>query len=146
MITIASSCSAPKPSNIGKKVTDTTGRSQTTLAPCPDKPNCITSYIHNKDRDHYLPALRTKEFTSKVRAKLLEHLKQESRVKIIKSTESYIHAEYTSLVFRFVDDLELYFAQEGVIHFRSAARTGYSDLGVNKRRVQALGKLIKKKF
>jgi uncharacterized protein (DUF1499 family) len=51
----------------------------------------------------------------------------------------YLHAECASAVFGFVDDLELQLrASEGRIAVRSASRLGRSDLGVNRRRVEAL--------
>jgi len=51
----------------------------------------------------------------------------------------YLHAEARSLLFRFVDDVEFLFdADKQVIHVRSASRTGYSDLGVNRRRVERI--------
>ena len=61
------------------------------------------------------------------------------RVRVVVATESYLRAEITSLVFRFVDDLELLIDQEqGVIHVRSASRVGQYDLGANRRRVEDL--------
>jgi uncharacterized protein (DUF1499 family) len=40
---------------------------------------------------------------------------------------------------RFVDDVEfLLVPAERVIHVRSASRVGYSDLGTNRKRVEAL--------
>jgi uncharacterized protein (DUF1499 family) len=46
-------------------------------------------------------------------------------------------------VFGFVDDLELHLrAAEGVIAVRSASRLGYSDLGVNRRRIEDLRALL----
>jgi len=51
----------------------------------------------------------------------------------------YLHAEYRSRWLHFVDDLELVADEEaGVVHVRSASRRGWSDLGVNRRRVEAL--------
>jgi uncharacterized protein (DUF1499 family) len=51
----------------------------------------------------------------------------------------YLHAEVKSRVFRFVDDLELLLdPASGVVGIRSASRVGYSDLGVNRRRVETL--------
>jgi uncharacterized protein (DUF1499 family) len=51
----------------------------------------------------------------------------------------YLRAECRSRVFRFVDDLELLFDDAaGVVRYRSASRVGRSDLGVNRRRVDAL--------
>lgn len=37
-----------------------------------------------------------------------------------------------------MDDTEFQLDPSGVIHVRSAARLGYSDLGVNRRRVEAI--------
>ncbi len=61
------------------------------------------------------------------------------RVSIVTQKSDYLHAEARSLVFRFVDDLELHLrADEGFIAVRSASRLGRSDFGVNRRRVEAL--------
>ena len=57
-----------------------------------------------------------------------------------------IHAECKSMFFRFVDDLTLHLTpSNGIIHIRSAARTGYSDFGVNRRRVESLRKKLQHK-
>jgi uncharacterized protein (DUF1499 family) len=61
------------------------------------------------------------------------------RTRIVKETEDYLHAECRSALFRFVDDLELQLRpSESIIAVRSASRLGYSDLGVNRRRVEGL--------
>jgi len=42
-------------------------------------------------------------------------------------------------VFRFVDDVEFHVDETAkLIHVRSASRVGHSDLGVNRRRVEAI--------
>ena len=47
----------------------------------------------------------------------------------VEEDESYLHYEFTSLLLRFVDDVEFLFDDETkTIHFRSASRTGYGDL------------------
>jgi uncharacterized protein (DUF1499 family) len=64
--------------------------------------------------------------------------------RIEEENETYLRATFRSRVFRFVDDLECRLASEdGVIHVRSASRVGYSDLGVNRRRVEHLRKRFK---
>jgi uncharacterized protein (DUF1499 family) len=59
------------------------------------------------------------------------------RLKIVTESGDYLHAEATSLIFRFVDDVEFFVDREAkVIHFRSASRVGHSDLGVNRARME----------
>lgn len=61
------------------------------------------------------------------------------RAKLVEEDETYLHYEFTSLLLRFVDDVEFVFDDETkTIHFRSASRTGYSDLGVNRRRMEEI--------
>lgn len=61
------------------------------------------------------------------------------RTRIVTANENYLHAEFVSALFRFVDDVEFLIDPEaGVIHFRSASRVGYSDLGANRRRMEEI--------
>ena len=62
-----------------------------------------------------------------------------SRTQLVEEDEAYLHYECTSLVLRFVDDVEFLFDDETkTIHFRSASRIGYGDLGVNRRRMEEI--------
>ncbi len=61
------------------------------------------------------------------------------RVRIVEQTPRYLHAEARSRVFGFVDDLEFELHPDARrIGVRSAARAGYWDFGVNRRRVERL--------
>ena len=61
--------------------------------------------------------------------------------------EAYLHYEFTSLLLRFVDDVEFLFDEATkTVHFRSASRTGYSDLGVNRRRMEQMQALVREKL
>jgi uncharacterized protein (DUF1499 family) len=61
------------------------------------------------------------------------------RTKIVTETSTYLHAEFTSALWRFVDDVEFSFDENAKrIHMRSASRLGKSDLGVNRKRVEAI--------
>jgi uncharacterized protein (DUF1499 family) len=65
---------------------------------------------------------------------------------VVKVEEDYIHAEFVSSVFRFVDDVEFSFDKtKKLIQVRSASRTGYSDLGVNRRRIEEIRKQFDQK-
>ncbi len=59
------------------------------------------------------------------------------RTTVVEQRGAYLHAEARTLVFRFVDDLELLLTDDELV-VRSASRVGRSDLGVNARRVEAL--------
>jgi uncharacterized protein (DUF1499 family) len=61
------------------------------------------------------------------------------RTRVVAEEADYLHAECTSLIFRFVDDLEFSVDRlEKKIHVRSASRVGKYDFGVNRRRVEAI--------
>jgi uncharacterized protein (DUF1499 family) len=59
--------------------------------------------------------------------------------RIAKEEKGYLHAEFRSAWFGFVDDVEFRMDEAaGRIHVRSASRTGYFDFGVNRRRVEKI--------
>lgn len=59
--------------------------------------------------------------------------------KIVRPEPLYLHAEFTSKWFKFVDDVEFVVDEkESVLHVRSAARLGQKDFGVNRARVEAI--------
>lgn len=113
------------------------------LEPCPNSPNCVVSAGINKEDRHYVQPLSYKSGNGKTGiqqvAEVLEDLK---RVEIVEQTDNYIHAEFTSLIFRFVDDVEFLQTEEGLIQVRSASRVGYSDLGANGKRVEKIRGLL----
>ncbi len=65
------------------------------------------------------------------------------RTRIVNEDSEYLHAEARSALLGFVDDLELYLRPSlGRIEIRSASRLGWSDMGVNRQRVEALRDLL----
>jgi uncharacterized protein (DUF1499 family) len=120
-------CAGVRPVNLGIK----DGK----LEPCPSTPNCVSS--QSSDREHFVEPLSFTGTAAEAHAGIKKIILSMKRSRIITDTDSYIHAEFTSAVFRFVDDVEFQF-DEGtkVIHVRSAARLGHSDLGVNRKRVE----------
>jgi len=107
------------------------------LAACPDSPNCVSTAA--ADESHRVEPLRLEGDPEAARAKLLQVIEQMPRTRVVDATEHYLHAEATSLLWGYVDDLEIWIDEDaGKIHLRSASRTGYSDLGVNRARIEAL--------
>lgn len=108
------------------------------LSPCPKSPNCVSSQAQS-DNSHFIAPFTIKTASSEAWAAIKKVLKNQSRTIISKETDEVIEAEVTSLVFRFVDDVQILLdKQAGLIHIRSASRTGHSDLGVNRKRVEKL--------
>lgn len=107
------------------------------LADCPDTPNCVCSFAH--DPQHEIQPLRFTGFADEAMAKLKRVLQAMPGARIVTTTDRYLHAEFTSRLFRFVDDVEfLIDPAQNVIHVRSASRAGKSDLGVNRARVESI--------
>ncbi|MGD9080048.1 MAG: DUF1499 domain-containing protein [Desulfobacterales bacterium] len=107
------------------------------LSPCPDSPNCVSS--QSTDPARSIEPLRYTGNLAEARQKLIDLLKDSKRTRLIRVEADYMHAEFRSLIFNFVDDVEFDFSSEDrVIHVRSASRTGYYDFGVNRRRVERL--------
>jgi uncharacterized protein (DUF1499 family) len=61
----------------------------------------------------------------------------------VNEESGYIHAECTSWLFRFTDDVEFALDDaQKIIQVRSASRVGYSDLGANRKRVETIRRLF----
>jgi uncharacterized protein (DUF1499 family) len=122
-------CSGKTPATLGVK--------DGMLAPCPSSPNCVST--RSEDPRHAIAPLSFSGNAAEARGRLLGVLASTKRCKVVIADDTYIHAEFTSALFRFVDDVEFQIDPEArLIHFRSASRLGHSDLGVNRRRMEAL--------
>ena len=70
---------------------------------------------------------------------LIEIIKNTPRMKIISFQDDYLHALATSRVMKYVDDIEIKkFDKENILNVKSKSRTGFYDLGVNRRRINTL--------
>lgn len=124
-------CTGTRPNYLGIK-TDK-------LNNCPATPNCITSFADPTDTVHYRSPVTYKKPLVEAYKILKERLEQSPRTKIIQENSNYIYTEFTSLIMRYVDDVEFYFDEKNkLLHFRSASRLGKSDLGVNRKRIESL--------
>ena len=61
------------------------------------------------------------------------------RTQIVEKDGDYLHAEVTSRIMKYVDDLEVsYIPENKKIVIRSESRVGEGDFGVNKKRVELI--------
>ena len=107
------------------------------LAPCPDSPNCVSTQA---DREHQqMDTIPLTIDAAEAMLALKRVVSAMPRTQIITADERYLHVEFTSALFRFVDDVEFFIDRDPrAIHFRSASRAGRSDFGVNRKRMQAV--------
>ncbi|GAC1324174.1 MAG: DUF1499 domain-containing protein [Isosphaeraceae bacterium] len=107
------------------------------LLDCPDSPNCVCSDA--SEPSHRIEPLRFAGEPREALARLKKTIAAIPRLKIVSETENYLRVEASSLVFRFVDDVEFLIDPVArVICIRSASRVGHSDFGVNRRRIERI--------
>lgn len=124
LIITLTGCTGSRPTHLGGI--------QTSLQPCPQSPNCVSSL--SKSSDHHI-----RPFEKSTMEQISAHLSSDQRAKVIFSNDHYIYAEYTTGLLRFIDDVEfLKSPTEEMIHVRSASRIGYSDMGKNRDRIEEI--------
>lgn len=104
-----------------------------TSTPCGNKPNCVST---EEQRSKFAVApfiLRPGVTLEQIERIALTLSGSETAEK----TGNYLRIECTTRILRFVDDLELKL-NDDQLTVRSESRVGYSDFGVNRRRVEAL--------
>jgi uncharacterized protein (DUF1499 family) len=122
-------CSGTRPTTLGLQE----GR----MAPCPKSPNCVST--QSTDAKHGIEPLAYTTSIEDARHRLLTIVRSTPRASLVTQEEDYLHVEYKSRIFGFIDDVEFLFDDENkIIHFRSASRKGYSDLGVNRKRMEQI--------
>lgn len=111
---------------------------------CPDSPNCVSTKA-SQERSRMNPIV----FQGSVhdaQELLLSILLSMPGVKIVERDHERIQTTFTSAIFGFVDDVEFVFDDSRkLINFRSASRTGYYDLGVNRRRMESITEAFTKR-
>jgi len=110
------------------------GISQGRFAPCGTAPNCVSSQSTRSEK-------RIDPFPGhpegiEIIAEIIESM---PHARIVTKDGRYLHAIFSSPIFGFRDDMEFYRNDESKwIDVRSAARTGYYDFNVNRKRVEGI--------
>lgn len=107
------------------------------LAACPPSPNCVSSLA--SDADHHVAPLAYRGDPAAAMRRLRTVIAAMPRATVVAASDSALHAEFRSRLLRFVDDVDCVAdPAAAVIQIRSASRVGYSDLGANRQRVDAI--------
>lgn len=120
-------CAGERPKNLGAR--------EGVLAPCPGSPNCVSSQAANER--HRIAPLVFSGDPGLAFARLKRVLSSRSDTTIVDDLPDYLRVELRTMLF--VDDGEFLLDRTNkVIHVRSASRLGYSDLGKNRSRLEAI--------
>ena len=107
------------------------------LRPCPPTPNCVCS--NDTRAGHRIAPLQIEGPTEAAWQALIETVEATPRLTIVTREDSFLAVEARTRLLGFVDDVAFELdAGKRVIGMRSASRVGLSDLGTNRRRLEAL--------
>ena len=106
------------------------------LVVCPNSPNCVCSEAGSEKTE--IEPLSFSGDATQAWSALRESVEATGGT-VEKDEDGYLWATHRSRIFRFIDDMECRLdADANVIHVRAAARSGYSDFGVNRKRVEEI--------
>lgn len=106
------------------------------ISDCPQSPNCVSST--SLAENHRIAPLTFEGSPDRASQCLKEIIRAIKRTTIVVAEEGCIHAEFRTIL-GFVDDVEFQVdCEKRIVHMRSASRAGYWDLGVNRRRPEAI--------
>lgn len=115
---------------------------QGSLAPCGNTPNCVSTEGPAKREIRPLWIDESRPFSV-----ILRYMQDHYLVDVVERSDDYMHLVITTPTLRFKDDVEFLRDREtGLIEMRSASRVGYSDLGVNRKRLEGLRAFCEAKF
>lgn len=134
IVLMLSACVGTAPEGIGV--------SEGRLAACPGSPNCVTSQGPASDAEHFIAPLTYSGDRQAAMQRLTAVITSLGGSTVRTASANYLHVEFASSLFGFIDDVEFFFPKKKVIHVRSAARLGYSDFGVNRKRIERIRTLL----
>ena len=127
----------------GKAPTDL-GVKQGRLKGLPSTPNSVNSQAdlypdHPQRKYASIAPLAVRGDGPTTMARLKGIVEGTKGAKLITSGPDYVYAQYTTPLMKYVDDVEFWFdPTANAIQVRSASRLGKSDLGANRKRIEAI--------
>ncbi|PKM57420.1 MAG: DUF1499 domain-containing protein [Firmicutes bacterium HGW-Firmicutes-3] len=107
------------------------------LTDMPQSPNAVSS--QTTDEDKKVEPFPYKETLKLTKDGIKLAVKAYGNAEIVEEKADYLRLVFTTGLMRYKDDIEFYFDdQNKVVHFRSASRMGYSDMGKNRERYNVL--------
>ncbi len=113
------------------------------ITACPNQPNCVSTVGEKKCRT--MQPLLFSVPLNEAKSKLKTLIAAFPRTRLAIERTNYLQYEFSTAIGNFVDDVAFYFeTSTNRIHFRSSSRSGYGDMGANKRRMRRISRKWKK--
>ena len=120
----------------------TLGVTQGKLKALSKKPNNVSSQTEIADKK--VATLAFKESQASTMQALKQAVSAYGGGTIEKETNDYLYVIFTTSLMKYHDDVEFWLdSKNEEVHFRSASRTGYSDMGLNRQRYDKISALYR---
>jgi uncharacterized protein (DUF1499 family) len=111
------------------------------LPSCPSSPNCVSSLASD---NHFIPPMKITGGAQAAFVRLRDLLKKRADATVVAADEAKLQVEFRTFI-GFIDDATFMLdIPSGVIQIRSGARSGWWDLGKNRRRIEEIRKEFEK--
>ena len=116
------------------------------LLPCPDSPNCVSSFAQSdQSGEHGMKPVPYTGTPQKALAAVMQVMAGLPRTTLLEKKGNYARFAVRSARVGFIDDVE-FLVTDGQIQFRSASRLGRSDLGVNRERMTLVSQRLRQRL
>lgn len=112
------------------------------LAPISKKPNNVSTQTDVPQKK--VATWAFKDSPEATMAAIKKAVEQFGGATVKEESDDYLYVIFTTALMKYRDDAEFYLDKnEGVVHFRSCSRAGYSDMGLNRTRYNELSELYR---
>ena len=112
------------------------------LLPCPDSPNCVSSF---ENGEHGMKPVSYTGTPQRAMDAVMQVMDGLPRTTLLEKRANYVRFAVRSARVGFIDDVE-FLVTDGQIQFRSASRLGRSDLGVNRERMTLVSQRLRQRL
>lgn len=130
---------------LNNRLPDDLGMTAGLFKACPTSPNCVSSQAELTDKVHYIAPIPYTGNRKDAQLAVESYFLKQGNASIVSSQLGYVHLEEKSALIGYIDDVEFYLPEsKNVIEVRSASRVGYSDMDVNRKRIEKLRDFLAK--
>lgn len=110
------------------------------FAPISKKPNNVSSQTDSSEK--VVAPLPFKDSTEATMTAIKQAVTTYGGATIKTETQDYLYLVFTTSLMKYNDDVEFWLDTNAKqVHFRSSSRAGYSDMGLNRQRYDAIAEL-----